>query len=89
MQVTLSDTHPHPLLGHLHLLQLNGRHLLRLYSPLNDEDHYIRWSKRINKLRYNSEVKDCLYLPTAERYQQGEGFCEGTSQLELTFEPYV
>lgn len=49
--------------------------------PIANEEDYLNWSKNINKLRYNLEIKDYLYLPLSEVYKSGQGMCENLNAL--------
>lgn len=53
----------HPVLGNLKEV-LNGECSSLLMSlPISNEEAYMSWSKGINKLRYNMQIRDDLYLP--------------------------
>ena len=55
--------------------------MLKMNCAIIDEEHYIEWSKKVNKLKYNNEVKKILYLPLKEMYKKHKNMCQGWNHL--------
>jgi hypothetical protein len=62
------DIKIHPTLGILQHIQTPQRKLLKQFLPIN-EDNYLAYCKKINKLKYHNELKHLLYLPLQQQYQ--------------------
>ena len=78
----------HPQLGRLQLHQHKGKNVLKLTQAISDEEHYIEWSKRIDKLKYSNELKEHIYLPLGEEYKKPTNLCQAANHLELFLQPY-
>lgn len=66
MEETTSGAKIHPFLGPLTHHHDQNRDYFLLKLAISNEEEYIEWSKKINKLRYHPDVKEHLYTPLRE-----------------------
>lgn len=81
MEETADRFKMHPHLGPLQLQTVQKRQYFKLCLALANEEDYVEWSKKINKLRYSPELKDYLYIPVREEFRTGTTSCQGSGYL--------
>jgi hypothetical protein len=88
MEESSSRAREHPFLGALQQESIDNRLYFKLVLGIFSEEHYIEWSKKINKLRYNPELKDYVYTPIKEELKMSRAACQGSNCLELLLDPF-
>lgn len=88
IQSSTVDVKIHPFLGYIVQSQQSIKKYYKISFPIANEEEYISWSKNINKLRYNQQIKQHIYLPEKEKFIQSEGMCDSLSKIEAYFSPF-
>ena len=57
MEEVATGNKRHPYLGALQMCQHKGKAVLKLSQAISGEEEYIEWSKRVDKLKYNNELR--------------------------------